>query len=354
VGHLVWVHWSASNTLVLAMRQGLEPNHPIRQLCHPFTHGSITINCAAVSKLASDNGGISRIGAIDTPIVAQLVQSLANSFRFETFPSMLDSKGVFPPGMLEEMPMAQDGRKLWKAMHTFVVSLLALRYRRDQTPPPTQSIAIDEPPDSLPCVEDDEQLRTFWSIARTASEAYKLPLPTLSFESLTNFLATTIFYTTAAHELLGSVTFDVTMPTSINGRVHKRALYEAVRSQGRPYQATVQDWYRIMCTTSATTLLPMPMLIPEMVRAAERYERVATECRAHEGHSASTDSSTPPLASQPAASRGSEIAAATAGVYRQFVRELNELADEIEEANATRELPFGSFNPRRLEVSVSL
>lgn len=327
VGHLVWVHWSVSNTLVLSVREALEPGHCIRKLCNEFTHGSITINQAACVKLASARGAISRIGAINTDDVLKYIDELAQKFTFATFPQMLEAKGELPEGMLDGMPMAQDGRKLWAVTHAFVQAYLSIFYRRAGA---AETGGTAESP--LGLVEEDTEALAFWNTARTASIAIDTLPAKVDFDALVDYLATSIFYSTAVHELLGSVNFEVSLPTTTNGRIHARHLFP----KDRPFQCTVQDWYRILCVTAATTLLPVPMLIPEMQRAAEGYASAATEARTS-GHEA-------------AAARHDRCA----GVYLEFVRGLTSVADEIEAANETREMPFGSFNPRRLEVSVSL
>ena len=88
----------------------------------------------------------------------------------------------------------------------------------------------------------------------------------------------------------------------------------------------MQDWFRITCISAATATVPVPKLIPEMRRQGEVLEAGGLR----------------------------EEAAA----YRSFVEDLHSLAMGIKDVNKTRkgkrEVEFGSFDPRRLEVSVSL
>ena len=78
----------------------------------------------------------------------------------------------------------------------------------------------------------------------------------------------------------------------------------------------------MIATTAATTTLPVPKLLTEMPRLAER----------HTGKG--------------------EWAAAR--ILDAFANNLDIFAKDLERLNDERKHPFGVFHPRRLEVSVSL
>ena len=63
VVHLVGIHWMYSNTLVTCMRECLEPGHPVRELAWPFTFYAISVNHAAIVKLAGMRGALVRLTA---------------------------------------------------------------------------------------------------------------------------------------------------------------------------------------------------------------------------------------------------------------------------------------------------
>jgi hypothetical protein len=120
--------------------------------------------------------------------------------------------------------------------------------------------------------------------------------------------------------MMGTVVMDVSLPTSCNSRILLKKYYidDSGKLLRRP-QSSVQDYFRHQCVVGATTTLPMPKLIPSMRRAAS-------------------------VCSDP--SEGAVMIA--------FANALEALAAEMEADAGKDEIPFGSFSPRRLEVSVSL
>jgi hypothetical protein len=133
-GHLTWIHWMCSNTMVLATREQLTFGHPVRRLLWPHLHESITINQAATIQLAAKQGAISRLAAIDEPAINACIDKLAKGYTHRaTFSDMLSAMGTIPEGVAE-LPMARDGRKVWSAIETYVTAFLSLHYGRAVRP----------------------------------------------------------------------------------------------------------------------------------------------------------------------------------------------------------------------------
>jgi hypothetical protein len=311
VGHLVLVHWGMSNSMVVATRESFEPTHPLRIFITPYLFGSISINKSAIVNLVSERGAVVRIGSIELDQTGFLIEALADQYRYETFPQMLSAKGEFPPGMLDSMPMVEDGLKLWAVIQNHVRSYVGLYY------------------DSEKRVTEDPDVREFWAKAKSTSNNL-MDSPELTFDSLVDFIATCIFYFTAVHELLGNVNFMTMTPHNLSGRIHRRDLYGDY-----PFQASIQDWYRIMCVVTSTTLKSVPMFISQQEQAAQYFTDLG-DAREGSGVYNSPDN------------------AVVASCFSSFASELQSLSDEIAHSNSTRECPFGSFDPSRLEVSVSL
>ena len=151
-------------------------------------------------------------------------------------------------------------------------------------------------------------------------EERPLALPPLSFVALRDYLVHAFFYSTAVHELLGNVMVDVTIPTLISTRILPRRFF----SKGRPPQATVQDWFGIVCITAATTCVAVPKLMPEMERQALIHESAGL--------------------------------AAEAGALRAFVADLEQISARITERQKGMSVPpsFSTFDPKNFKVSASL
>ena len=130
-----------------------------------------------------------------------------------------------------------------------------------------------------------------------------------------------MFTVTAMHEMQGTVVMDVSLATTCSGRILSKRHFVDSESGllTRPPQASVEDWFRNQCVVGSTTTLPMPRLIPSMKRAS----------------STSSDNR-------------------EAIAFLEFANNLTSLADVMDGEAAADAMPFGSFNPRRLEVSVSL
>lgn len=347
--HLVRCHWIVSNTLTIALREGLHGCHPIRLLMRPHTFASITINQAAVVKLASRHTGTFRIGAHTQEAIEAGIGEMTDKFEYRTFHEHLAAKGAFPAEFgFERLPYAQDGRALWDATATFHKRYVQHFY-------PSEAV-----------LRGDAQLVRFWELADTgAMERRRFGLPAeLTRSNLCDFLTFCAFEATAVHELLGarararaaasrarsrahgvlacarasvrawagSQLLDVSLPTTFNGRIHARSYFRQPDGSER-FQCSVQDWYRIAMATAATTTLPVPHLIPEMRHFARLWED-----RKHPlpGHSPSY---------------------VVSALYKDYAHALQRLAETIDEENrtlATRSSAFGAFNPRVLETSVSL
>ena len=85
-----------------------------------------------------------------------------------------------------------------------------------------------------------------------------LNLPPLSRDTLCDYLVHAI--ATCVHELIGNILID---------GAHACRPLPAREVLDRVPQASVQDWIMI-ATTAATTTLPVPKLLTEMRRLAER------------------------------------------------------------------------------------
>ena len=352
--HLVSCHWIVSNTLVTSMREQLEPMHPLRTLTWPFCFRAITINHAAVVKLAKAGGGLERVGAMKGEENQRWIADLTKRWRYESFEERMTSSGMSEE-QLATLPMVQDGRKMISYLKETINALLALEYtggesaddddaileafapfmEKDGAQPAfaTHPVVAEKSVQALgredlltylkakdrKPVTDDKQACAFWATANTAAMIdHPLNLPPLSRATLCDYLVHAIFHATCVHELIGNILMDVTVPTHTAGR----CLPEKFFGPDRVPQASVQDWMRMIATTAATTTLPVPKLLTEMRRLAER----------HTGKG--------------------EWAAAR--ILDAFANNLDIFAKDLERLNDERKHPFGVFHPRRLEVSVSL
>ena len=168
--------------------------------------------------------------------MATYVRALAAQWKYETFEEHLQGIGSFRPGCglsVDDLPYAQDGRRLWAVLHRFFGRMIALSYRDDATATAASS---------LPAVTDDADLVRFWAMADVCAfndeeaDPMSFGLPPLSFAALVNYLTHHVFMVCAVHELLGSVTLDCTMPRTCSGRILDRHHF----ARKRPPQETLE------------------------------------------------------------------------------------------------------------------
>ena len=253
------------------------------------------------------------------------MKTVAENFRFgETFETLVANKGQAPGSdLIDTLPMVKWGRALCTVFKHFVHDFLALHYRAD--PGHREAEALD-----AIAVGDDLQLQKFWAAIPGTARGKDHPiagLPPLSRAALEDYLVSALFYSTAVHELDGNILLDVTCPTTVSTRIEPAERFGAAAG-GRPPQASIMEWFRIVGTCAVVTGLPRPKLVPEMKRQAEARR---------------------------AAGRGSEAAC-----YDAFIAELEKLSVTITRHNEQARLDkrthdeFGIFNPKILETSVSL
>lgn len=323
VNHLVWCHWIVSNSLVTAAREHLGAEHPLRRLVKPFTFGSISINRSAMVRLTPKGGAGERASAWPVEALHQAIDQCSRSFRYQSFEDFLRAKEL-PGQVLDKLPLAQDGRRLWEGFQSFVAAFLAGHW-------PTQDLLGREPEVQSVCagvatdpLERDPEIQSFWVGVDGARAGLSYGLPALSRAALTDYLTHAIFFSTAVHELMGNFVHYTTTPNVMSFRIHKREYFGAT-AKGRLPQASQRDFLTNVSICAATQL-KMPQLTATVRRMAVAWGD-PEEWGDH-----------PP----------------SVKAFKDFAENLESIAKAIDEDNKVREHPFVSFNPRNLEVSVSL
>lgn len=130
VEHLCMCHWNVANAMVVASREQLTCDHPIRRLLKPFCYGSIAINNAAIVRLTAHGGAGNRVSAWDTAEFQGALDAASHRFKFETFAELVERKQL-PAG--HALPLIQDGQRFWDVTHRFIERYLHASF--DQSEP---------------------------------------------------------------------------------------------------------------------------------------------------------------------------------------------------------------------------
>eukprot|EP00808_Paulinella_micropora_P007502 g58691.t1 len=186
VQHAVYCHLIVSNTAALASSTVLPAKHPLRCLLHYVTYRSAFMNHFAAICLLTEGSIISRTALDDIGLQAMALEGLQD-FAYESFPQSLSRKGLdlLPDSIY---PTGSDGLHYWGILEQFVKEYLAVFYQTDQD------------------IAADASLQSFWATMVDAFPSRSKPPAACSLSALTLYLTHTIFYVTAVHEHVGSIT----------------------------------------------------------------------------------------------------------------------------------------------------
>lgn len=115
--HAIKCHLLVSNAGVVATRQMLSPDHPLRRLLLPFQFRTPTINRDGLLTLVGERAIFHRLFALTWPALVRLYASSVRSFRLTPFDKDLALRGVAAlPGFL----YAEDGLPFFRLLDHFV------------------------------------------------------------------------------------------------------------------------------------------------------------------------------------------------------------------------------------------
>jgi len=181
--HLVHGHFTWSNLTTIAITTHLNPDHPVRRLCHIHTYRAALVNSNAVDLLVPDGGALLRVVSFTYPTLRTVLDDTFVNYKYETYAQYLKRTGMhdvdpklFPPG--------QDGMDYWNVVHKYVSSYLRVFYANDQA------------------LLEDVEFFTFW---KAYSESFPSGLPEPTLDSVAEVLTQFIFYVTGMHTHVGTV-----------------------------------------------------------------------------------------------------------------------------------------------------
>ncbi|OQS07091.1 hypothetical protein THRCLA_00900 [Thraustotheca clavata] len=187
VDHLLGIHATVANVMVIAARELLPPHHPLRRLIKPFTFRSVAINYGAGRALFWPKGMLQRAYALtDIGMKQTWDYGLAN-FKYETFPERVKRQNIDTV----KLPFHEDGMEYWTIVRTLVNDYVDLYYKSDEK------------------VTNDNDLKQFWTYLST-----KLPFPLreLNLENIKDFISHFIFLVSSMHNHLGTIAEYVSDP----------------------------------------------------------------------------------------------------------------------------------------------
>ncbi|OQR84819.1 hypothetical protein ACHHYP_12774 [Achlya hypogyna] len=280
VDHLLGIHATVANIMVIANREQLPPTHPLRRLIKPFTFRSVAINYGAGRALFWPKGMLQRAYALTSNGMKQTWEYGLSHFKYETFPERRARQNIDTT----TLPFHEDGMDYWNIVRTFVNDYLDLYFKTDAN------------------VGGDANVVQFWGFLRS-----KLPadaMRELTLENLKDFVAHFIFLVSSMHNHLGTIAEYVSDPAFCPSAWVEGEL------AGRP--GTAVRLALIMTATGFT----QPAI-------TEDFSHVMLDDAAKK-------------------------------VAKQFTKAVTEQIAVVDARNASRVQPFQSFNPKTMEMAVSI
>lgn len=227
--HLADVHHIVSEQLVIASREALGKNHPLRRLTKPFTYGTADINSASTKTLVVENSLVHRATALTWGAVQKAFSILLVRDRYlPSAEKYLAHMGTakLPTG---NFPLGEDWLAFDKTVQKFVSDYVNLYYTDDKA------------------VQDDAEVQDFW-------KALHLPDPKLaeaearlrvsaeskspdsfmrdkvtSKDRLVNVLTSFIVGVTGIHNQVGNIGEYIVNPSYAGGKIRPGATMSDVQ-----------------------------------------------------------------------------------------------------------------------------
>lgn len=282
--HVGKCHYGVANAVVLASKRQLSRQHPLRAFIAPFHFRTAAINNGASQSLVPWGALLHRTSGFEWDAMLRIYKDAPSEYRFETFPQELRRRGVHPESLATPYPYAEDGLLYWDCILAFVQDAFA------------SSDALKQ---VLGAAREETQ--RWWDDLRAHLVG---GLPELSLESLTEFLAHTIFTVTAFHNHVGTVADFVMDPTFTAGKVWPGATIADKQSTTH------------LCVVASITGFEMPRLMGD-------FSHLMPDGKAREA-------------------------------VNSWHSRLRQVEEEITGRNAKRGQPLLSFLPSRMAISVAI
>ena len=280
--HLWGLHLRLGNEMVVATRECLPADHPIRLLLKPYCFRSVAINHRASAILVVERGLPHRAFALAYDGLAKGLIAGQERAKLLALPKELASRGV---GDLTDFPYATDGLALYDAIEQYVRETVELYL-------PNDAVSTDTP------------LQEWWA---ALGDIRPDEGPLHSSEQLVEVLSAFAFAVVGLHKHVGALCEYVVNPENVSPRIRPGAT------------CGDQQGSVLMLLLVAGTGLEQPKLMSDFSHLLP----------AHQTEEAKR-------------------------ILERYMSRLQSVSDAIRTRNTERPHPYRSFDPRRLECSVSI
>ncbi len=192
--HLAYNHLVIANSMMIASRETLNKDHPIRRLLKPHYYRSANINWSAKSILIPTDQLAHRTWGFTHESWNELLTDVFSMWKYQPFNEFLVNQNI------SELPLKEDGQDLWNVIELYVKSYLNIHFT----------------PESI--IKDNDII-DFWNHHNKSSFNYGLP--DLTYNNIVNYLTNSIWWVTGGHELVGSIVEYLVYPNGYMPKICK-------------------------------------------------------------------------------------------------------------------------------------
>lgn len=196
-------------SVVVAMKNALAPNHPVAVLLGAHARTTLAINHSAKTDLIAPGGTVDSTFAPRIRAFGSLVHGALQSYRLDSADprSDLGARGLLNTDILPQHPYRDDALPLWDALLDFVNDYVGLYYPDDAQ------------------VASDAELQAFVRLLSAPEGGRLAGVPTVQHKpALAHLLATLVFIATAQHSAVNFSQYDyMSYPPNMGGALYAPA-----------------------------------------------------------------------------------------------------------------------------------
>mmetsp|Transcript_27376 Transcript_27376/g.24205 ORF Transcript_27376/g.24205 Transcript_27376/m.24205 type:complete len:589 (-) Transcript_27376:56-1822(-) len=232
--HLLESHEIIAHAFVIATRENLHFDHPLRRFLKPFCFRTIYINHSAAQNLVGKKQLVHRAWAFDYEQVIGILKALNGSYKFDLHKNRFKTNGMTDVPD-EHFPIQTDMNEYWEITHQFVANYLKIYYKDDEA------------------LNVDKYIPDWYS---KLCKGLKLdkdndPLCELTLDNVTDMICNKIFNGSAWHQYVGN---------TIQEYLKRPNWFGSKICDNLSTQSDIQSYIQAI-TVGLLTGLPMPNII---------------------------------------------------------------------------------------------
>mmetsp|Transcript_67055 Transcript_67055/g.106621 ORF Transcript_67055/g.106621 Transcript_67055/m.106621 type:complete len:558 (+) Transcript_67055:26-1699(+) len=228
--HLLKCHMIEAQTLVVATRENLPFDHPMRRFLKPHCFRTIYINHKTLMNLFGEGQLTERTFAFTYSTAMKAMNDLYNAYQFELLPDIFASKKM--DGVPDSVyPVQTDVNEFWVIVRKYVASYVAVYWKTDDD------------------LAQDAHLRGWWNALVSTVIKRKDLVEKFTVDTVVDVIAHFICNGSIWHQYVGNAQEYLKYPDIVGSKIRKGQTYNEMQN------------YVQAVTVGILTGVPMPDLI---------------------------------------------------------------------------------------------